>query len=71
MDEGKERQKEVKEKLEDAGLDPDEFDDGPPPHKTSAVAASFAKVALATKVEEAMADKPDGHSEQINSSNSR
>ena len=27
MDEEKKRQKEVKEKLEDAGLDPDEFDD--------------------------------------------
>lgn len=28
MDEEKERQKEIKEKLEDAGLDPDEFDEG-------------------------------------------
>ena len=27
MNEEKERQKEVKEKLEDAGLDPDEFDE--------------------------------------------
>jgi len=27
VDEEKKRQKEVKEKLEDAGLDPDEFDD--------------------------------------------
>ena len=27
MDEEKERQKEIKEKLEDAGLDPDEFDE--------------------------------------------
>lgn len=28
MKEEKERQKEIKEKLEDAGLDPDEFDEG-------------------------------------------
>lgn len=28
MDEEKEQQKEIKEKLEDAGLDPDEFDEG-------------------------------------------
>ena len=27
MNEEKERQKEIKEKLEDAGLDPDEFDE--------------------------------------------
>ena len=35
MNEEKEQQKEIREKLEDAGLDPDEFDEDPPSHKAT------------------------------------